>query len=72
MSDPRLHEDKLGASARGKPLALRFLPSPATAEQREAARASALYQQGDMRLVWVNEGDLTRLMMGGEAISYGK
>lgn len=28
-------------------------------EMREAARKSALYAQGDMKLVWVNEGDIT-------------
>lgn len=29
------------------------------AEMRENARKSDLYAQGDMKLVWVNEGDLT-------------
>lgn len=28
------------------------------AEMREHARASDLHQHGDMKLVWVNEGDL--------------
>lgn len=31
-----------------------------TGAQREQAKSSALYQHGDMRLVWVNEGDLYR------------
>lgn len=29
------------------------------AEMRENARKSDLYAQGDMKLVWVNEGDLS-------------
>lgn len=29
-----------------------------TDEQRQRARASALYQKGDMKLVWISEGDL--------------
>ena len=52
--------------------ALRFLPVAATEQQRKEARMSALYQQGDMRLVWVNAGDLAHLQCTGRALSYGK
>ena len=62
----------LGASARDAPRKLSYLPEAATADQRERARSSALYQRGDMRLVWVNEGDLAIMLLNREATSYGK
>jgi hypothetical protein len=51
---------------------MRFLPAFPTDDQRKAAQRSALYGQGDMRLVWVNEGDLAIRAIAGEAVSYGK
>lgn len=50
---------------------LRYVPAAATAEQREAARQSALFIRGDMRLVWVSEADLATLQLQGKAVSYG-
>lgn len=39
---------------------MRYLPAEGSTiqEMRGHARQSELYQQGDMKLVWVNEGDL--------------
>ena len=62
----------LGGSARNAPRKLSYLPEAATAEQRERARSSALYQRGDMRLVWVNESDLAIMLLNREAVSYGR
>lgn len=62
----------LGSSASDAPRKLSYLPETATAEQRERARSSALYQMGNMRLVWINEGDLAVMLLNREAVSYGK
>jgi hypothetical protein len=50
---------------------LRYLPAAATAEQRQAARESALHRDGDMRLVWVPESDLATLTIQGRAVNWG-
>lgn len=66
-------DDLLGGSTRGpSPVLLRYLPEAATEDQKERARQSALWQRGDMRLVWISEGDLATLAMTGKAVSYGK
>jgi len=63
---------QLGGTATGRARPMRFLPAFPTDDQRKAAQRSALYGQGDMRLVWVNEGDLAIRAIAGEAVSYGK
>lgn len=40
------------------PVTLHYIHAVPTDEQREAARNSWLSAHGDMRLLWVNEGDL--------------
>lgn len=69
----RMVDALLGGSTRpeARPR-LRYVPAPATPQQQEVARSSALYQAGDMRLVWINEGDLACMVMSGEAVSYGR
>lgn len=37
-------------------------------EMREAVRGTDLYNMGDAKLVWVNEGDLWALQMTGAAV----
>lgn len=39
---------------------MRYLPAEGSTiqEMRDHAQQSELFQQGDMKLVWVNEGDL--------------
>ncbi len=52
--------------------ALRFLPAEPTEKQRKEASGSVMCQLGDMRLVWVNEGDLAIMQVAKEAVNYGK
>ena len=40
-----------------------FLPETPTEEQREHCRGSGLYDIGDCRLMWVNEGDFFEATM---------
>ena len=42
---------------------LSILPVSPTSEQRDLIRASDLYKLGDARLAWVNEGDLSCLLL---------
>lgn len=48
---------------------LHYAPIEGTtlSEMRKAVRNNPLYQQGDCKLVWVNEGDLAHLIMLGRA-----
>lgn len=51
---------------------LAFLHVAATDEQREQCRASELWQRGDCRLGWVNEGDLCELITARPTPSEGE
>lgn len=49
---------------------VRYIPAcEVTGAQREQAKSSSLYQHGDMKLVWVNEGDLCQYWLNSLASS---
>lgn len=49
--------------------ALEFVPAKGATldEMRDDARNSPLFQYGDMRLIWVNEGVLNEMEIAGQA-----
>ena len=45
-----------------------YMRETPTQEQRDRARASEMYNRGDMILAWVNEGDLLCLLSLGVSL----
>lgn len=50
-----------------KPIRYADCGDPPTGFQRDHARSSGLYNEGDCVLIWINEGDLCDLMLEGRA-----
>lgn len=67
-ASPSAHPQPNSAALETAGPGVRYIPAcEVTGAQREQAKSSSLYQHGDMKLVWVNEGDLCQYWLNSLA-----